>query len=315
MIPDQLQIINNEDIEQIESLSNVTLQKRQKKAMIFENINEYKWKQSIPTFSANQIGFIFFQLLLTLDFAHSKGIMHRDIKPPNCLLSKAMKLVVIDWGQADYYVPGMKKNVLVGGRSYKAPELVYGGNHPDAIHDYACDIWSFGVMLGAVVFSDAKRNLFYADTREALITSFTDVLGTKDLKTYLDANPSIVRSPTVEKLLSEDLTPRRKLHSAYHGPDSKKWDPVVNDLLEKVLRYNPRERPTARECLKHDYFEDCRKMFEKKLSIDFEKDFDGAITSLREAFSRRVQGTPRYDEIRAIFDANKAEGTITGFDK
>lgn len=47
-----------------------------------------------------------FQLLLALDFAHSNGIMHRDVKPQNIMYDFNKKTVkLIDWGLAEFYVP------------------------------------------------------------------------------------------------------------------------------------------------------------------------------------------------------------------
>jgi casein kinase II subunit alpha len=49
----------------------------------------------------------FLQLLVALNYTHSKGIMHRDIKPANVLIDhNKRQLKLIDWGLADFYFPG-----------------------------------------------------------------------------------------------------------------------------------------------------------------------------------------------------------------
>lgn len=47
-----------------------------------------------------------YQVLKGLRHSHSKGIMHRDIKPQNLLIDHKKKHIKIaDWGLADYYIP------------------------------------------------------------------------------------------------------------------------------------------------------------------------------------------------------------------
>jgi serine/threonine protein kinase len=74
-----------------------------------------------PTFSDYDIRYYMFQLLRALDFAHSKGVMHRDVKPHNIMIDhKKRQLRLIDWGLAEFYFPEREYNTRVASRYFKA---------------------------------------------------------------------------------------------------------------------------------------------------------------------------------------------------
>ncbi|RYH04871.1 hypothetical protein EON65_46280, partial [archaeon] len=55
-------------------------------ALIFEHVNNVDFKLLYPTFTDYDIRYYIFELLKALDFCHSQGIMHRDVKPHNVMI-------------------------------------------------------------------------------------------------------------------------------------------------------------------------------------------------------------------------------------
>ena len=55
-------------------------------SLIFEHVNNTDFRNLYPKFTDLDVRFYIFELLKALDFCHSKGIMHRDVKPHNVMI-------------------------------------------------------------------------------------------------------------------------------------------------------------------------------------------------------------------------------------
>jgi casein kinase II subunit alpha len=76
-------------------------------SLIFEHINNTDFKTLYPTLTDYDIRYYIFELLKALDFCHSNGIMHRDVKPHNVMIDhEKRQLRLIDWGLAEFYHRG-----------------------------------------------------------------------------------------------------------------------------------------------------------------------------------------------------------------
>ena len=83
-----------------------------------------------------------------MDYCHSMGVMHRDVKPHNIIIDhKNRELRLIDWGLAEFYIPEQEYNVRVASRYFKGPELLVD----NLLYDYSLDIWSLGCMFAGMV--------------------------------------------------------------------------------------------------------------------------------------------------------------------
>ncbi len=85
---------------------------------------------------------IFAQVLHAIDFAHSKGVLHLDIKPGNISLGKFGEVYVIDWGFARTKDTEEVTTLSGGTMHYMSPERM--DKQP---YDERADIYSLGTML------------------------------------------------------------------------------------------------------------------------------------------------------------------------
>ncbi len=87
-----------------------------------------------------------------LDYAHARGIVHRDIKPQNVLLTREGTPVLTDFGLAKIVGPGSgmtQAGSLMGTADYMAPELAGGAEAAGPAADqYALGIIAFQLLVG-----------------------------------------------------------------------------------------------------------------------------------------------------------------------
>ncbi|EPQ25960.1 uncharacterized protein PFL1_06416 [Pseudozyma flocculosa PF-1] len=219
-------------------------------SIITEYVNNTDFKILYPKFTDFDVRFYIFELLKALDFCHSRGIMHRDVKPHNVMIDhEKRKLRLIDWGLAEFYHPYTEYNVRVASRYFKGPELLVDFQE----YDYSLDMWSLGCMFASMIFR--KEPFFHGHDNYDQLVKICKVLGTDELYAYLEKY-DIELDPQYDDILGRY---QRKPWSRFITSENQRY--ISNDaidFLDKLLRYDHQERLTAKEAQDHAYFEPVR---------------------------------------------------------
>ncbi|OTF83963.1 hypothetical protein BLA29_014562, partial [Euroglyphus maynei] len=62
-------------------------------SLIFEYVDNTDFKQLYQTLTPFDIRYYLYELLKALDYSHSMGIMHRDVKPHNVMIDHSSRKV------------------------------------------------------------------------------------------------------------------------------------------------------------------------------------------------------------------------------
>ena len=208
-------------------------------SLIFEYVNNTDFKVLYPVLTDYDVRYYILELLKALDFCHSQGIMHRDVKPHNVMIDhEKRQLRLIDWGLAEFYHPAKEYNVRVASRYFKGPELLVDLQD----YDYALDMWSLGCMFAGMIFR--KEPFFNGHDNYDQLVRIAKVLGTDELYAYL-SKYRIELDPHLESLVGRHS---RKPWSKFVNADNQHLvSSEAIDFLDKLLRRDHQERLTSRE--------------------------------------------------------------------
>mmetsp|Transcript_21629 Transcript_21629/g.50539 ORF Transcript_21629/g.50539 Transcript_21629/m.50539 type:complete len:335 (-) Transcript_21629:31-1035(-) len=215
-------------------------------ALVFEWVNNTDWKVLYPQLTVQDIRFYLYEVLRALDYCHSQGLMHRDLKPQNVMIDhQERKVRVIDWGLAEFYHPLQEYNVRVASRYYKGPELLVN----DTLYDYSLDMWSLGCMLAGMTFK--KEPFFSGSDNVDQLVKIVKVLGTDSLQEYLDTYDLDLPDELVDTL---GHIPRKDWMAFKTADNKDRIVPEALDLLDKWLVYEPSARLMPKDAMKHPFF-------------------------------------------------------------
>ncbi|XP_061364889.1 serine/threonine-protein kinase AFC2 isoform X1 [Gastrolobium bilobum] len=250
--------------------------------IVFEKLGpslyDFLRKNNYRSFPIDLVREIGRQLLECIAFMHDLRMIHTDLKPENILLvspeyvkvpdykgssrspssyfkrvPKSSAIKVIDFGSTTY--EREDQNYIVSTRHYRAPEVILGLGW-----SYPCDIWSVGCILVELCTGEAlfqtHENLEHLAMMERVLGPLPQhVLKRVDRHaekyvrrgrldwpvgaTSRESIKAVMKLPRLQNLIMQHVD-----HSAGD----------LIHLLQGLLRFDPSERLTAKEALRHSFF-------------------------------------------------------------
>jgi len=175
--------------------------------------------RKVGRFSNDTSRFYAAEIVLALEYLHSKNIVYRDLKPENLLIDKDGHMKITDFGFAK--VVEDRTWTLCGTPEYLAPEIIQSKGHGKAV-----DWWALGILIYEML---AGYPPFYDENPFGIYQKI--LAGKIEFPRHFDPNAKDL----VKKLLTADRTKRFgclkdgaediKRHKWFKGVD---WVKVYN---------------------------------------------------------------------------------------
>ncbi|PWU92037.1 putative kinetoplastid kinetochore protein 2 [Trypanosoma cruzi] len=170
-------------------------------------------------------------LVDTIAFMHSKGCIHRDLKPQNLLFDFDGNLKITDFGLSSRIAEAQPRKTVAGTAMYMAPEIAeavykrmsHSTHQPALQYGQEVDTWSIGVVIYVML------------TR---------------MNPYMEA---------MEKRGTREMDKTQKTLSLFNAVADAAWewptgwsgDPELCDLVNRALHRDTKKRATLQEVLQH----------------------------------------------------------------
>jgi len=235
--------------------------------------------------------YIIYQLLKSIKYMHTGGLLHRDIKPSNLLLNTECHMKVADFGLARSIASvesgGSAKPVLtdyVATRWYRAPEILLGSTK----YTKGVDIWSVGCIMGELF---GGKPMFPGTSTMNQLDKILAVTG-QPPQDDIDAIDSPFAATMLESLPSSS---KKSLQEMYPQASAE-----AISLMQACLQFNPTKRISAEDALESDYVRNFHDMANEPnapgpIELEIDDNVKFSISEYRESLYQEVAKKKKQD--------------------
>ena len=252
--------------------------------------------RSFSKLSGEDVRYYFCKLLIALEYCHSRGVIHGDVKNGNVIYNPRTKaLRLIDFGHSSFHSPKKPKRRWMGTPTYKAPEVLL--HYPK--FDYAVDMWASGILLSRALIDkrflmplqkDGKPNLTHSSNLRLMI-SFLGTTGYRALISKYNLKEASSSNGLPYGMLKEGKTslPSNPVPIGLFSPQVRNVnDDRAVDLIVSLLILDPAKRLTSTQALDHDYLASIRQTTFVSSGVD---EASSSSTNSSSSTATRTTGT------------------------
>jgi len=222
-----------------------------KLTLVFEyvdyDLKKYMDHKGVPLDPEREIKPFLKQMLDGLNYMHVRSVVHRDMKPQNLLITSDLKLKLADFGLARVEgIPVKKYSHEAVTLWYRSPDVILGSSN----YGLAVDFWSVGCIFAEMALG---QPLCAGKADPDQLVRIFKLLGTPTKEQW----PSMHLYPGAKAMFEKpgfEVNYTAGIEDLLKKTEFQRLGDAGLDLMRRMLRYEPGQRVTVAEALKHPYF-------------------------------------------------------------